>query len=162
LACEDLPPTFTSPQAETARNYELAKCRDDEDGYCRRQRARVLVATGHGGDTLLGLVTAPLLYSFCGNWNHSPRRTQRILRHENHPTRSYFAARSARTVTFYSLQECGSPRIAIQHLRACITLETHRISEKEISRENADRFLGTLLRLTARRNAVPLNTPSAP
>jgi hypothetical protein len=39
LACEDLLHTSTSPQVETVRTCELAKCRGDEGGCRCCQRA---------------------------------------------------------------------------------------------------------------------------
>jgi len=70
--------------------------------------------------------------------------------YENHPTRSCPAvARRARAVAFYSLQQCGSPRGATGHLWAWTTLGARRISEKDVTRGTANRFLRNLLKLTA-------------
>jgi len=67
--------------------------------------------------------------------------------YENHPTRSCSAvARRTRAVAFYSLQQCGSPRSATWQIWAWTTLGARRISEKDVTRGTANRFLGDLLR----------------
>ena len=70
-ACEDLLHASTPPQVETARAYELAKCRGNErwppSPPDRRDRSR----SPRGRSTTRRAVTAPLRYSLRQEWNLS-------------------------------------------------------------------------------------------
>jgi len=78
-ACEDLLHASTPPQVETARAYELAKCRGNErwppSPPDRRDRSR----SSRGRSTTRRPVTAPLRYSLRQEWNLSLKKAKRIL-----------------------------------------------------------------------------------
>ena len=78
-ACEDLLHASTPPQVETARAYELAKCRGNErwppSPPDRRDRSR----SPRGRSTTRRPVTAPLRYSLRQEWNLSSKKAKRIL-----------------------------------------------------------------------------------
>src|ERR1700712_2628259 len=78
-ACEDLLHASTPPQVETARAYELAKCRGNErwppSPPDRRDRSR----SPRGRSTTRRPVTAPLRYSLRQEWNLSLKKAKRIL-----------------------------------------------------------------------------------
>ena len=78
-ACEDLLHASTPPQVETARAYELAKCRDNErwppSPPDRRDRSR----SPRGRSTIRRPATAPLRYSLRQEWNLSLKKAKRIL-----------------------------------------------------------------------------------